>query len=127
VKLTYGAANLDYTPMQRFTMQDNLLLAQNYPVWAGGSSTATGLNLAAPGYVWTNNVFAGPWPTLVGIKSTLLPQGNGNAYPASEANIGYVNLTGQDYLLSSTSPYKNAASDGKDIGVDWDEFYRANN
>jgi hypothetical protein len=126
LKFTYGAANGDYTPLERFTLQDNIFLAQSYPIFAGGGSTITGLSSAAPGFVWTNNVFAGPWPTPVGVTSSLLPQGNGNDYPASEANIGYINLTGRDYRLASTSPYKNAASDERDIGVDWDAFYRAN-
>jgi hypothetical protein len=125
LKFTYGAANADYTQMERFTLQDNLFLAQNYPLFAGGGTTLAGVSLAAPSYMWTNNVFAGPWPTPVGVKSNLLPQGNGNAYPASEANIGYTNLAGRDYRLSSTSPYKNAASDGEDIGVHWDEFNEA--
>jgi hypothetical protein len=126
LKFTYGAANGDYTPMKRFTLQDNLFLAQSYPLWTGGGSSAAGLSMSAPGYVWTNNVFAGPWPTPVGVSSSLLPQGNGNAYPASESSIGYINLVGGDYRLASTSPYKNVASDGKDIGVDSEELYRAN-
>jgi len=51
-----------------------------------------------------------------------MPQGNGNNYPSSEVNIGYVNLAAGDYRLASTSPYKGAASDGKDIGIDWNQF-----
>ena len=122
LKFTYGAANSDFVQMKRLTVQDNLFLAQNYPIFAAGSASTTGLNVAAPGYVWTNNVFAGPWPTPAGIKSSLLPQGNGNAYPASEASIGYMNLAQGDYRLASISPYKNAGSDGKDIGVNWAIF-----
>ena len=125
LKFTYGAANSDYTQMQRFTLQDNIFLAQTYPIFAGGGSTAAGLSIAAPGYVWSNNVFAGPWPTPAGVKSALLPQGNGSAYPASESNVGYMNLAGMDYRLASTSLYKSAASDGKDIGIDWNQFYPA--
>jgi hypothetical protein len=53
IKLTYGAANSDYVQMQRLTVQDNLFLAQNYPIFAAGSASTTGLNVAAPGYVWT--------------------------------------------------------------------------
>jgi hypothetical protein len=122
LKFTYGASNNDYMQMKRFTLQDNLFLAQNYPFWAGGGVSVQGLALAAPGFIWTNNVFAGPWPTPTGVKSSLLPQGNGNSYPANESSIGYVNLAGRDYRLASISPYKNAASDGKDIGVNWNIF-----
>jgi hypothetical protein len=122
VKLTYGAASSDYLPMQRFTVQDNLFLAQNYPIFAGGGCSVEGLNTAAPGSVWTNNVFAGPWPTPVGCASSKLPQSNGNGYPASEADLAYTNPGGGDYHLSSLSPYRSVASDGKNIGIDWPSF-----
>jgi hypothetical protein len=122
LKFTYGAANGDYTPLERFTLQDNIFLAQSYPIFAAGGCIAEGLSTVAPGYAWTNNPVAGPWPTPVGCVSSKLPQGNGNAYPASEADVGYTNLSGGDYHLSSMSPYKRAASDGKDIGVDWPSF-----
>ena len=124
LKFTYGAANSDYTQMQRFTVQDNIFLGQSYPILAAGGCTADGLSSVAPGYIWTNSALAGPWPTPVGCASSKLPQGNGNAYPPSETDIGYVNLSlsGGDYHLSSTSPYKNVASDGKDLGVDWAGF-----
>jgi hypothetical protein len=79
-----------------------------------------------PGYIWTNNVFAGPWPTSGGWTAAMMPQGNGNAYPVSLVNVGYTNVAGGDYSLSSISPYKGAASDGKDIGVDWNQFNAAN-
>jgi hypothetical protein len=108
--------------MQRFTVQDNLFLAQNYPVFAGGSCTVDGLSVAAPGYVWTNTPIAGPWPTPVGCVNSKLPQGNGNGYPSDETSISYTNPNGGDYRLSSASPYKSAASDGRDIGVDWPSF-----
>jgi hypothetical protein len=122
LKFTYGAANGDYTQMERFTFQDNLFLAQNYPIFAGGGCTAEGLNSAAPGYVWTNSPVVGPWPTPVGCASSKLPQGNGNAYPTNETSVGYTNPSGGDYRLGSASPYKSVASDGKDIGVDWPSF-----
>ena len=51
-----------------------------------------------------------------------MPQGSGNAYPLAEATLGYTNPDGGDYRLSSASPYKRLASDGKDIGVDWPSF-----
>jgi hypothetical protein len=121
-RFTYGASNGDYTQMQRFTLQDNLLLGQNYPILAGGGCTADGLSSVAPGYTWTNSALAGPWPTPVGCASSKLPQGSGNAYPASETDTGYTNPSGGDYRLSSASPYKNVASDGKDLGVDWPSF-----
>ena len=102
-------------------IQDNLFQARTYAYHAEG-----GLSAAIPGYLWANNVFTGPWPTSGGWTDAMMPQGNGNSYPDSEADIGYVNLAAGDYRLSPTSPYKGAASDGTDIGVDWAEFNRAN-
>ena len=52
---TYGPANGDYTPMERFVLQDNLLQGRSYPLHAEG-----GLAAVIPGYLWTNNVFTGP-------------------------------------------------------------------
>ena len=120
--LTYGPANSDYTQMERIVFQDNLLQAKSYPVFALGDCSATTLSSAMPAYIWTNNVFAGPWPTSVGCESNRMPQGSGNAYPLAEATLGYTNPDGGDYRLSSASPYKRLASDGKDIGVDWPSF-----
>jgi hypothetical protein len=55
-----------------------------------------------------------------------MPQGNGNAYPNTETDVGYINLAGGDYGLAALSPYKGAASDGNDIGVVWSQFNAAN-
>jgi hypothetical protein len=112
-------------PPVHFVLQDNLLVARNYPVFAGGGCTASGIAATAPGYVWTNTVIAGPWPTPVGCASAIMPQGNGNAYPKSEDDIQYLNPSGGDYSLAVGSPYRNAASDGTDIGVNWSELRAA--
>lgn len=44
-----------------------------------------------------------------------------NYFPATAAAVGFVNYRngkGGDYHLQSTSPYKNAGTDGKDLGAD---------
>jgi hypothetical protein len=41
-----------------------------------------------------------------------------NYYPAALSNVGFVNQSGSDYNLASTSAYKGLATDGKDPGVD---------
>jgi hypothetical protein len=43
-----------------------------------------------------------------------------NFFPASDADVGFVDLTGGDYRLAPTSPFKSAATDGTDPGVDID-------
>jgi hypothetical protein len=110
-------------PLTHFVLQDNIFAARAYPMML---SAAANLDTLMPGYIWTNNVFAGPWPTSGGWTAAMMPQGNGNAYPTSLANVGYVNVAVGDYSLSSISPYKGAGSDGTDIGVDWNQFNTAN-
>jgi hypothetical protein len=48
-----------------------------------------------------------------------------NFYPPSLAAVGFVDPSRGDYRLSSSSPYKHAASDGKDIGVDFEALSTA--
>ena len=43
-----------------------------------------------------------------------------NFFPARLDAVGFVNRTGGDYHLSTTSLYKNAGTDGKDLGADID-------
>lgn len=79
-------------------------LGQSYNALA---QALTGLNFA-------NNVWAGD-PTVF--------QFPGNFYPATLAQIGFVNYNngvGGDYHLAVGSPYKGLASDGTDPGVNMD-------
>src|SRR5437867_3194845 len=43
-----------------------------------------------------------------------------NFFPASLSAVGFVGLAGGDYRLAASSPYKNAATDGTDVGVNVD-------
>jgi len=52
----------------------------------------------------------------------------GNFYPSAGADVGFVdynNGNGGDYHLSSSSPYKNKASDGMDLGANVDAVTQA--
>lgn len=118
---TYGPSNNDFAPMERFVLRDNLLQAMSYPYHAEG-----GVSAAVPGHIWAHNAFVGPWSTSEGVNVSTMPQGNGNTYPASAGQVGYIDLSGGNYRLSQSSPYKDAASDGRDIGIDWAQFNTAN-
>ncbi|TLZ54034.1 MAG: hypothetical protein E6K17_08725 [Methanobacteriota archaeon] len=48
-----------------------------------------------------------------------------NFYPAGIGDIGFTDLSGGNYRLSDTSPYKNAGTDGKDVGADIPSVERA--
>src|SRR5262249_15966685 len=48
-----------------------------------------------------------------------------NFFPPSFDQVGFTNLAGGNYRLASASPYKNAGTDGKDIGCDIDALIAA--
>jgi hypothetical protein len=84
-----------------------------------GDNTSPGNGTIAyyfPNSTILNGVFAGApasrYPT-------------GNFYPASMADVGFTDLTGDNYKLASTSMYRLAGSDGKDVGVDIDALIAA--
>jgi len=68
----------------------------------------TALNTYFPGSVFSNNVLVARTP------SNYPP---GNYFPATWADVGFVNYSGGDYHLAASSPYKNVATDGTDPGA----------
>jgi hypothetical protein len=79
-----------------------------------GNGTGSGNNTVStyfPGAVIARNAFIGDNPSLY--------PGN-NFFPATYDQVGFVNLAGGDYHLSSSSPYKGAATDGTDVGANVD-------
>ncbi len=98
-------------PNPRFTFTNNLAPKGVYGV--GGDSYYGDPNQALsayfPGAVFVANVLQG------GDASDYPP---GNFFPASLSDIGFGNYVAGDYRLLTSSPYKNAGTDGKDIGAD---------
>jgi len=100
----------NYTKADTFYFENNIVTNGSY----GFSGTSTGeglstLNTYYTDWTFTNNAIiggtAGPYPT-------------GNYFPADTISVGFVNFATGDYNLSGTSPYKNGATDGNDIGAD---------
>ena len=58
-----------------------------------------------------------------GASVTAYPEDN--FYPAGIGSVGFTNLSGGNYHLSASSPYKNAGTDGKDVGSDIPSVERA--
>src|SRR2546426_6623366 len=48
-----------------------------------------------------------------------------NFFPPTMADVLFMDQAGGNYRLQTTSPYKNAGSDGKDVGVDFDALQSA--
>src|SRR5262249_11180860 len=48
-----------------------------------------------------------------------------NLCPSTLDAVGFVDRTGGDYRLGSSSPYREAGTDGKDLGADSDSVHSA--
>ena len=111
--------------MRNFVVTNSIINAGQAPVWStgtGGSlncavhdSPLITFNACFNGYLFSHNaVLASPgsyppssWPA-------------SNFFPSTEAAVGFVNYSGgtaANYALQSTSPYKGAGMDGKDVGA----------
>ena len=102
---------------QGFVFRNNLGVRAGYGI--KGDSTGEGiatLNVFCPGWLFEKNV-------IVGANAVAYP-GN-NFYPETLGEVGFVDLNGGNYRLAASSPYRNSATDGKDIGVDFDALSAA--
>jgi hypothetical protein len=109
----------DGRPHTGFIYRNNLTPHNSYGIVGSGTAPGNG-TLAAyfPGSLVTKNVFiSGP--------ASLYPAGN--FFPATTADVGFVDFTGGNYRLASSSPYKGAGTDGRDVGADIDAIQAAMN
>jgi hypothetical protein len=68
------------------------------------------------GGTFTKNVFYGPFG--VANPTTFYGSyGSTNFFPAAIGNVGFTDPNNHNYALSGSSPYRNAATDGTDIGA----------
>jgi hypothetical protein len=111
--------------MYGFVLTNSIVTSGQSPVWSmGGGRTScafgdvpvTTLNQCFGKYTFEANALVAPpahypppsWP-------------KGAMFPPSPNNVGFVeynNGNGGNYELQPTSPYKNAGTDGKDLGAD---------
>ncbi|NOT47876.1 MAG: hypothetical protein HOP17_09040 [Acidobacteria bacterium] len=102
----------------QFTFLNNLT---TYGMF-GVAGTGTGPGTA------TLNAYFSNWSFL---KNVLIGGGSaasypaGNFFPADLGSVGFVDQPGGNYRLSAASPYKNAGTDGRDIGADIDAMNAA--
>jgi len=111
--------------MSNFVFTNNLVNAGTAPTQTtGGGTTNCGYSsspiISLPTcfqpYTFTHNA-------IIASPSNYPPSKypSGNYFPATASAVGFVNYNnanGGDYHLQSNSPYKNAGSDGKDLGAD---------
>jgi hypothetical protein len=98
-------------PASGFVYRNNISPHNTYGVGGDGCYGNPLLTLSTyfPGAIFTKNVLAGG-------NAAKYPATN--YFPATLSQVGFVDLTSGNYRLASTSPYRNAGTDGKDLGAD---------
>jgi hypothetical protein len=108
---------LDGPQKSHIVISSNLVARGEYGIF--GSGRGEGVNAISyylPGGVVRNNV-------IIGAPAANYPVGN--FFPATPAEVGFVDFLRGDYRLAPHSRYKRAASDGRDIGADIDAVTNA--
>ena len=115
--------NLAMNPlMNNFVFTNNILNAASGATrTTGGGLTncayyqapLTALTRCFRQYVFSKNAIV---DTAANFPASKYPPGN--FFPSSVAEVDFVNFTSGDYHLLASSPYKNAGTDGKDLGAD---------
>jgi hypothetical protein len=104
----------------QFVFQDNLVMLGNYGFTGTGSGDGLStLNTHFEHWTYSKNAVIG------GSASSFGGTAASNFFPSSLAAVQFVNYAGGDYRLAAGSPYRNAASDGKDVGADMDAIAAA--
>lgn len=121
--ISTGSRNSDgsYQTKPRFRFSDNIAAHNEYGVYGdGGLRNKRTIDAFFPDSTFTKNVFA-VTPSYVDVSE--FPAGN---YILPSWNeVGFVDQANSNYRLASGSQYKNAGTDGKDIGVDIDALEKA--
>ncbi len=82
----------------------------------GVGSGTVALKTFAPDYIYKDMVFINANGTVTGTYPT-------GTFWNTSSGVGFTNYSGANYQLTTGSPYHNAGTDGKDIGVwDWTTF-----
>jgi hypothetical protein len=119
-------------PMKNFVYTNNLVNAGPTPIRTTGGGPANCAYESTPmivlpkcfqPYMFARNAIIN---TPSNYPASRYP--TGNFFPISAATIHFVNFAngiGGDYHLQNSSPYKNAGTDGKDLGADIDAINAA--
>jgi len=110
--------------MYGFVFTNNMVTTAQYPVWNSGQTNscatrgtpAEKIKKCFSTYTFTNNALVA---TPVPFPPSSWP--SGNFFPADANGAGFVqfnNGVNGDYTLLAKSRYKNAGTDGKDLGAD---------
>jgi hypothetical protein len=112
----------DVNSMPGFVFANNLFITPPFPLWSAGGGDAncasayvpiTVVKTCFPGYVFTDNLFIGELT-----KYTPSQWPAGQWFTTSTSSVGFVSYSTGNYALSSSSPYLNKGTDGRNIGAD---------
>ncbi|MBV9209500.1 MAG: hypothetical protein JOZ52_02660 [Acidobacteria bacterium] len=113
---------LDAGPQARLVFNNNLMAHNAYGVIGvgsmGGGIGNAALNVYCPGNTFRRNLIAGA-------NASQYP--TDNFYPASLSAAGFTDSASGNYRLAASSPYRNAGTDNKDVGCDFDALTAAMN
>lgn len=103
----------------QFVFRNNLTTYGQYGVAGTGTGLGTPtLNAYFSNWLFTKNV-------LIGGSASASAYPAGNFFPTDLNSVGFVDHLNGNYRLSASSPYKNAGTDGQDIGADFDALNAA--
>jgi hypothetical protein len=111
-------------PMSGFVFVNNLVQSPSSPTWSAGGGYSDCASSEVPltimqtcfgttGYVFTGNFLIGDFSKYPASKWPA-----GQTFLPSMDSVGFVDYANGNYELSSTSPYKGKATDGRDPGAD---------
>jgi hypothetical protein len=107
-----SAVYADVAPVSRFVFTNNIIPDNAWAIMGANASEGNGtLAMYYPGARVQGNV-------IVGASAALYPAAN--YFPAALSAVGFVDVGSGNYRLASTSPYKGGASDGTDVGCNFD-------
>jgi hypothetical protein len=101
-----------------FVFTNNIVSHANYGFIGTGTAYAN-TTLAAfftPNWTVSHNVDFGGSP---------MNYPPGSFFPATIAGVGFIDTAAGNFRLSASSPYKNAAADGSDLGANMDSIAKA--
>ena len=108
-------------PSPGFVYCDNLTIRDERGYGIKGDASGEGivaLDYFAPQYQVSQNV-------IVGANKAQYPAGN--FFPSTPAQVGFLNFSGADFRLAGNSPFRKAASDQSDPGVNFEALRLAEN
>jgi hypothetical protein len=110
--LGFGDSQAPINQLEGFVYRNNLTQRGLYGVIGTdeGEGTQSLDGYCAPGYVFVRNV-------IIGAPAASYPADN--FFPATDADVQFVDALNGDYALSASSPYRDAGTDRRDIGADF--------